>query len=878
MGLNHKTRKIKGLYTPSFSENRLVFGEFIGFLVEYCGFPLVFCQYLGIYSVVNLAIIQECSIFVFQTIVPIMRKLLSVLFSFFVFIASAQSSSAEKEAARKAPDSQIQKYISQAKAQGYSKSAVENILRAQGATYQDLARLSVLWNGSDEASEEEMMEQESIASDFGLDVNTVDAPAETRAARFGAAFFNRVKLTETPELYIATPLDYQLGPGDDLSIQLFGASEEMYEVQISREGFIKVPRLAPLYLSGLSVSQAKARIKNAFSKIYAGLSVSSDQASKVDLLVSLRSARSVVINISGNVQVPGTYTISAFSSVLNALYAAGGPNEVGTYRDIRIIRNGKLLQSIDLYDFFLEGTIPTLYLKDQDIIQVPAFQKEVELKGGFKTTGFFELTETESLHDLLLFSGGFSSNAYKERVLINRINGYKRETLSSNLKDRTSLAIEDGDVISANLINDVVENGVSIEGAVYLPGLYSLSSVTTVGSLLEASRGLTLEAFPARATLFRKNYAIESIAQSIDLQNPSDLSIILRGGDRLFIPSSKDLLDFGVVTITGEVQSPGEFTYREGMRISDLISLSDGLNVNANNTAIILYRQILDAEGITTTTTTTISLDGNLVPEENIPLQPNDFIVVRLLSGYKPIEKVTLEGFVKNQGVYALKGSDYRLYDLLQESGGFLEDAYLPGISVTRKVLSTGGANQRVIKKAVESAATIAGGGAADEDIEAAEAQQVAELENESIIIGIDGDKLMSSRGDDSKNNIVLKEGDIITVPKLDNTITVLGEVQQSAKLTFRPGLTVNGAIHAAGGLSDKALKSRVYVVYQNGAIKSRRSVGLGLIRLDPKLEPGATVVVPEKLPREGGSALGEIVGYTSTLATLALLIRQLGI
>lgn len=803
-----------------------------------------------------------------------MRKLLSVLLSFFVFYSSAQSSSATKEAARQAPDSQIQQYIAQAKAQGYSKSAVENILRAQGATYQDLARLTALWNGTEEASEEIVMEQESIGTDFGLDAKTVDAPVQTRAARFGASFFNRAKLTETPELYIATPSDYQLGPGDELSIQLFGASEEMYEVQVSREGYIKVPRLAPVYLSGLSVSQAKARIKSAFSKIYTGLSVSSDQASKVDLMVSLRSARSVVINISGNVQVPGTYTISAFSSVLNALYAAGGPNAVGTYRDIKIIRNGKLLQSIDLYDFFLEGTLPTLYLKDQDIIQVPALQKEIELKGGFKTIGFFELTEIESLDDVLLFSGGFSSNAYKERVLINRINGYKRETLSYNIKDRTSFAIEDGDVITANLINDVVENGVKIEGAVYLPGLYSLSSVTTIGALLEASKGLTLDAFPARATLYRRNYEIESEAQSIDLQNASDLNIGLRGGDRLYIPSSKDLLDFGVVTITGEVQSPGKFTYREGMRISDLISLSDGLKVNANNTAIVLYRQILDAEG---TSSTTISLDENLVPKENVLLQPNDFIVVRLLSGYKPIEKVTLEGFVKNQGVYALRGSDYRLYDLLQESGGFLEDAYLPGISITRKALSAG-TNQRVIKKAVESAAAIAGGDAAAEDIQAAGAQQVAELEKESIIIGIDGDKLMSSRGADAKNNVVLKEGDIITVPKLDNTITVLGEIQQSAKLTYRPGLTVNGAIRAAGGLSDKARKSRVYVVYQNGSIKSRRSAGLGLIRLDPKLEPGATVVVPEKLPREGGSALGEIVGYTSTLATLALLIKQLGI
>ena len=308
------------------------------------------------------------------------------------------------------------------------------------------------------------------------------------------------------------------------------------------------------------------------------------------------------------------------------------------------------------------------------------------------------------------------------------------------------------------------------------------------------------------------------------------------------------------------------------MSLSDALILAEGFTAKANGAAVTIYHPEVTGEA---TTTTTISVDENLVPDKNIELSANDLIVVRQIPGFKTIEKVTLEGFVKNQGVYALKGSEYRLYDLLQESGGFLEDAYLPGISITRKVLSAG-TNQRAIKKAVESAAAIAGGDAAAEDIEAAEAQQVAELEKESIIIGIDGDKLMSSRGADSKNNVVLKEGDIITVPKLDNTITVLGEIQQSAKLTYRPGLTVRGAIRAAGGLSDKARKSRVYVVYQNGSIKSRRSASLGLIRLDPKLEPGATVVVPGKLPREGGSALGEIVGYTTSLVSIIALIKSL--
>ena len=790
-----------------------------------------------------------------------MRKFLFGLLSLCVITLSAQNSSAAKEAARQAPDSQIQQYIAQAKAQGYSLSAVENILRAQGATYQDLARLSALWGGTGEASEEIVMEQESIGTDFGLDARTADAPVQTRAARFGASFFNRAKLTETPELYIATPLDYQLGPGDELSIQLFGASEEVYEVQISREGYIKVPRLAPVYLSGLSVSQAKARIKSAFSKIYTGLSVSSDQASKVDLMVSLRSARSVVINISGNVQVPGTYTISAFSSVLNALYAAGGPNEVGTYRDIKIIRDGKLLQSIDLYDFFLKGTLPTLYLKDQDIIQVPALQKEVELKGGFKTIGFFELTDTESLHDVLSFSGGFSSNAYKERVFINRINGYKRETLSYNLEDRISFTIEDGDVITANLINDVVENGVSIEGAVYLPGLYSLSSVSTIGSLLEASKGLTLDAFPARATLYRRNYQIESEARSIDLQNPSDLRITLRGGDRLYIPSSKDLLDFGQVSISGQVQSPGSYPFREGMKISDLLLLGDGLKVNANASAVTLYRMDLNSEG--TTTTTTISLDENLIPSNNALLQPDDYLVVRIKSGYQTIETVTLNGEVKNRGVYALKNKNYNLYDLINDADGFLDEANLKGITVTRSIVQA-----ETNQKALSAAAT--------NTSEASIAGLLSGLSGDRVVIGIDGEKLMSSGGLDQKNNIILKEGDEVYVSKLDNTISVVGRVQQNSKQVYSNGLTVKKVINNSGGYGERPNRKNVYVVYQNGSIKKRGHF-LGL-RFDPKLEPGATVVVPPKAEKQRSSGLGETVGYVSTLATLALLIKQLGI
>ena len=812
-----------------------------------------------------------------------MRKLLFGLFSLLFLSVSAQqlpsgiSASKAAQTAKAASKEQLQSYVKRAKEEGYTLTQVKSIIRAQGASLSDVTLLEELWNQPAGSTSTASSDIPSADSNFGLFGGESKSEKKEEALftvkRFGSDYFSAAREGETPELYLATPSDYQLGPGDEILVELYGASEESYQLQISRNGTIKVERLAPVYISGLSIAAAKRRLEARFSEIYTGLKAGSNDPSKVTLSISLQKARSVVVNITGQVVAPGTYTLSGFTSVLNALYAAGGPNQVGSYRSVRLVRGGRLHKEIDLYDFFVSGKIPSVYLQDQDVLQVPAFSSQVELSGAFKTPGYFELKENETLSDVLDYSGGFLSDAYKERVFVNRVTGFKRQSFTLETVKGSSELLQDGDVLTANLVRETLENSVSIEGEVYVPGTYSLESVTTLEELLAAANGLSLSALPTRATLFRSNYGVEASALSIDLTDSTALGITLKNGDRLFIPSVEDLTDYGTVEVQGEVNAPGSFEFKKGMSLSDALILAKGFTATANGGAVTIYHPEINGES----TTTTIAVDENLVPERNIELSANDLIVVRQIPGYKTIEKVTLEGFVKNQGVYALKGSDYRLFDLLQESGGFLEDAYLAGISVTRRVLSSG-TNQNAIKKAVESAASIAAGYATKEDIKAAEAEQLAELESESIIIGIDGDKLMSSSGADAKNNIVLKEGDIITVPKLDNTITVLGQVQQSAKLTYRPGLTVGGAIRAAGGLSDKARKSKVYVVYQNGSIKSRRSTGFGLVRLDPKLESGATVVVPEKLPREGGSALGEIVGYTSTLATLALLIKQLGI
>jgi len=818
-----------------------------------------------------------------------MRKLLFGLFSLIFLSVSAQklptgvSASKAAQTAKAASKEQLQSYVKRAKEEGYTLTQVKSIIRAQGASLSDVALLEELWNAEDSDLDENPTNENQINSNFGLfgmEEKDEDEKMESlfTIKRFGSDYFSAAREGETPELYLATPSDYQLGPGDEILIELYGASEESYELQISRSGTIKVERLAPVYLSGLSIASAKRRLEARFAEIYTGLKAEANDPAKVTLSLSLQKARSVVVNITGQVAAPGTYTLSGFTSVLNALYAAGGPNAVGSYRKVRLVRGGRLYKEIDLYDFFVSGNMPSVYLQDQDVLQVPAFNSQVELSGAFKTPGYFELKENETLSDVLDYSGGFLSDAYKERVFVNRVTGFKRQSFTLETVKGSSELLQDGDVLTANLVRETLENSVSIEGEVYVPGTYSLESVSTLSELINAANGLSLAALPTRATLFRSNYGVEGAALSIDLTDASLLNITLKNGDRLFVPSVEDLTDYGTIEVQGEVNAPGDFEFKKGMSLSDALILAEGFTAKANGAAVTIYHPEVTGEATTTTTTTTtISVDENLVPDNNIELAANDLIVVRQIPGFKTIEKVTLEGFVKNQGVYALKGSDYRLYDLLQESGGFLEDAYLPGISITRKVLSQG-TNQRAVKKAVQDAAESTAGDVSEEDLEKAEEEQLEELEKESVIIGIDGEKLMSSNGMDSRNNIVLKEGDIITVPKLDNTITVLGEIQQSTKVTYRSGLTVKGSIRAAGGLSDKARKSRVYVVYQNGAIKSRRSAGFGLIRLDPKLEPGATVVVPEKLPRENGTSLGDIVGVTSSLATLALLIRQLGI
>ena len=801
-------------------------------------------------------------------------------------LPSGMNPAQARQMAQQASKEQLMGYVQQAKAAGYSLNDVKSLLRAQGASMGDIKQLEELWNAPAATASQGSTATETVQSNFGINplLMAQEEPEEEEESlftikRFGSDYFKQKQsVTETaPQLYIATPEDYQLGPGDELLINLYGASEISYTVQLSREGTIKVDRLAPVYLSGLSIAEAKRRLVSRFSEIYTGLTASNNDPSKVALELSLQSARSVVVNITGQVVNPGTYTLSAFTSVINALYAAGGPNQVGSYRAVRLLRAGRVKKEIDLYDFFAGGKLTTISLQDQDVLQVPAFEAQVELKGAFKTPGYYELQKEETLADVLEYSGGFLSDGYKERVFVSRIMDYKRQSVTLATSEGAMHLLKDGDVIEANLVQDVVENAVQLEGGVYIPGIYSLTSVKTVKEAIEAAGGLTREALKGQATLFRSAAGVERAALSVDLTNVRQLNYPLRDGDRLYVPEQTSLFDTGVIRVEGEVNSPGVFEYKEGMSLSDALIMAEGFTANANKSEVTVYQNFL-SDGQTFTQTEMVAVGDDLTLEDQVLLSENALVVVRRDPNFREVEEVYLSGLVLNEGTYAVKGNNYRLYDLIKDSGGFLKDAYLKGISVKRTLADSDSNDSEIVQTSLlEALEASSDKEAEDADIEQQKQEIKEEVQTESVIIGVNGERLMASAGADLRENIILQKGDIINVPKLDNTVTVLGEIQKKSKIVYGDNLTVNQAIRFAGGYNESAKRSRVYVIYKNGTIKSRRRL-FGILKADPKLEPGSTVVVPEKLVRENRTGVAEIVGLTSSLATVALLIRQLGL
>ena len=758
-------------------------------------------------------------------------------------------------------DDELKIYWDQAQEKGYTLNQIKTLARAQGVSESELLKFEkrVMSLGENEMNNDDALLQaeDDISSLFGLEVTDEMGDFEEKNINigiFGSSFFNNPNINPVPSLNIATPESYELGPGDELSISIWGAAENEYSSKISREGYLKIERIGPVYLSGLSISEAKIKLKNRLSKIYSGIN---SNVNKVFFDLTLLNTRSIVVNITGSVVAPGTYTLSSLTSPLNALYAAGGPNENGSYREIKIIRGGKQVQSVDLYDYFVKGSLKNFSLRDQDVILVPTYINRVFLRGEFKTNGIFETKDDETVSDLLSFNGGIASFGTKNEVYLRRIEGVNKIIKTVKTDTFGNFTLNDGDIIEARRVGDEIINSVTVEGAVMIPGEYELMKNPDVMSLVKSAGGLKEGALSDRAYIIREVDGFQQEAKTVDLKAAmnNDGDFLLRNNDRLIIASVEELTTPKQVAISGEVNEPGNFPFFRGMTIVDLILMAKGIKDSGTSSGIVIYRSTYDETQKSPVEAITVNLNENIFKlnkNQNTELMVNDLVVVRSKLGYQSKEYVTVSGLVKKPGDYALRTNKYSFYDLIKDFDGFLNDAELSGVKLRRPI------EVSEIKETIDDV----------------EGSSLTLNIDEFIEIGLDVKEILKSNGELSQYNLVLKDGDEIIVPKFDNSVEVNGAVQQATAISYTRGLTTKSAINNAGGFGPNAKKSAVYVVYQNGSIASTKS--FLFFKNYPKLFPGSKVFVPKKPESIGKTSVAEIVGYTTSLVSIIALLKSL--
>jgi len=681
-------------------------------------------------------------------------------------------------------------------------------------------------------------------------VNPRDTVGKRRV--FGRSIFSGKTLTFEPNSNMATPENYRLGPGDEVIIDVWGANEDYICEIISPEGSIMVSEIGPVYLSGLTVREAGERIRSLFARKYAG--VSGDQPAS-DVRVTLGQIRTIQINVMGEVEVPGTYRLSSFSSVFHALYRAGGVTDIGTLRNIEVLRGGRRAAVLDLYDFLFSGRFDRdVRLEEGDIILVHPYGKLVEVKGKVKRPMFYEMKEGETMQNLMDFAGGFTGDAYNKEVRVVRRSGREHEFFSVPVEKFASFVLEDGDEIEADAVLDRFANRVKVRGAVYRPGLYELGDdLATVGQLVKRAEGLKDDAFLARVLLYREcdDLLLRMIAVDLaGIVNGTAADIPLQRNDVLLVPSRHELTELGGFTISGQVARPGTYPYVEEMTLEDLIVQAGGLLDGASVVRVEIARRLKDPKSTTATNDLgqvfTFALKDGLVIDgtPGFVLEPFDVVAVRKSPGYQEQRMVTVAGEVVFSGDYALLHKNERISDLVKRAGGVTADAYIRGSRLIRRMNE----EEKTLRDDVLRMARLDGG---------ADSLSVEKLrENDTYTVGIELDKALANPGSDY--DVVLREGDRLFVPEYVSTVKIMGEVMRPNTVLYSKDKKYKDYIDQAGGYAVRAKKSRTYIVYMNGMISRKKD----------KIEPGCEIIVPRKRAR-AGLGVTEIMGLATSAASL---------
>ncbi len=765
-------------------------------------------------------------------------------------------------------DDQIADFWSKAQAKGLSMNQLEQEATKRKMSGSEFAKLKARIEnlGNSTPANNNSQGSRGKTDNNTTEINKEDAVfSEIRPKVFGAELFNNKNLTFEPNLKIATPANYQLGPDDELIVDIYGFSEETFTLKISPDGNIRIPYVGPIQVSGLTIEQARKKITQNLTKVYDRINTGETSVS-----ITLGNIRSIKVLIVGEVNLPGTYTLPSLATVFNALYASGGPSKNGSMRNIKVIRNNKPIAVLDIYDFLTKGEAKgNIRLQDQDVIKVNAYENRVELTGEVKRPGLYEVVKNENLNDVIAFAGGFTDNAFTERIKVTR-NTSKQKSVADIQKELFGMFTpKSGDIYSVDMLLDRFENRVQINGAVFRPGTYALEKGLTILQLIKKAEGLREDAFQTRAIIYRlqsdNTLTMLSINLADAMQGKAD-DIVLQREDKIQIASKQELKESYNVTINGLVIKPGTFPYAQNMKIEDLIIAAGGFREAASIKRIEVARRKFDVDKTKINSEISIikqfDLDKDLKDNPNLKFEllPFDNVTVFMLPGYVAQKNVSIDGEVLYPGTYSLEKNNERISDLIKRSGGLTSTAYPDGAILLRPKIQTN--TEEFIKESKLKALK-------KQTKDTTEISETIDDEKSSNydLVGIDLSYILKNPS--SKSDLFLRDGDIIKIPIEKQTVLVSGEILYPIKLKFEKGKGLKYYVSNSGGFTSRALKKRAYVVYANGTAKATKR--FMFINFYPKIKQGGEIVIPQKEENKKLNTMEMVTVSTAITTTLVL-------
>lgn len=778
-------------------------------------------------------------------------------------------------------DDQVIAYIKQQSAAGKTEQQIGKELLAKGVTPEQAERIKARFEA--QQGSETAVTTQSVSSmnrerrhDSSNDVTVgkmdeIDREIDEGgdgivSARqiYGHKVFNSRALTFEPSDNLATPQNYRLGPGDEVIIDIWGTSEDHLRQTISPEGSIMISQVGPVYLNGMTIADANRHVKGIFAKKYAGVT-----DAETDVQVTLGQVRTIQVDIMGEVATPGTFRLSPFSSVFHALYRAGGINSIGSLRNIQVLRNGKKIAGVDIYDYLFDGkTAGNIRLQEGDVIIVPPYEQLVNIDGNVKRPMYYEIKPGETIQTVIDYAGGFTGDAYSGMVRLARQSATENELYNIDREEFASYRLKDGDILTVGTILDRYANRVELKGAVYRPGMFAINKeLSTVGQLIKKADGLTDDAYADRVLLYREGPELQLEVLSLDLKailNGTAPDVKLKRNDLLVISSIKEIQDRGQLSIQGHVARPGTYPFADNTTLEDLILQAGGLLDGASTARVDISRRIVNPSSTTPTEQLSenysISVVGGLAQGEgqNFIMKPYDVVIVRRSPGYVPQEMVNIGGEVLFAGNYALEKRNERLSSIISRAGGLIEGAYTKGAYLTRKLTDE---EYKMRQETLRLAMSNQDGHG--DSISLSKVQV-----SDRYSVGIDLEKAIAYPG--STYDVIVQPGDVLFIPEQQSTVKIAGDVMFPNTVVFVPGKKLSYYIDQAGGYGQRAKKGKAFIVYMNGSVaKAKRNT---------PIEPGCQIIIPSK-PEKMGTDWTKVLALAtsfSSVATMAATITNI--